>query len=451
MIFDGQSAGSASSQKFDLYPILYPEGSTHSLSVISRDGGDVLHYARGMASLLILSDIWKDESKVASHSGVELTPMGAVCAGDSGQLTSVAFSAAQSVQAIRLHTLAQGSVTYEYSIDGGASWHAIRDGRDAWFDVPQRSVQIRANLSGAGTILQGLDVTGVYEMNPVRFKVQLLRPVTSFHLTGGSEFTEAMPAIETDCPAELTTRRLYMDGAWNSNTFTANLLPCEDGSVHTVTALGLDASGRLYGSGAKTSLLLRTAPGAKGVYESGRLTLNGDAYAIRLETLCQDDSGKVVTSGLYAYSYDGKTWTDFELNDYAFLPQAARTLYVRAMLPEGVTLRALHLEGVTAAGKAISTSLIKAPANVQAADYGDYYENEKLRRYVITWSDANRDDPSLANEIYFDIYRDGKRIATTRSTRYEDYDYVSGAVYHVAARRVYDDPQDGLASELTYD
>ena len=96
--------------------------------------------------------------------------MGAVCAGDSGQLTSVAFSAAQSVQAIRLHTLAQGSVTYEYSIDGGASWHAIRDGRDAWFDVPQRSVQIRANLSGAGTILQGLDVTGVYEMNPVRFK-----------------------------------------------------------------------------------------------------------------------------------------------------------------------------------------------------------------------------------------------------------------------------------------
>ena len=449
MIFDGQSAGSASSQKFDLYPILYPEGSTHSLSVISRDGGDVLHYARGMASLLILSDIWKDESKVASHSGVELTPMGAVCAGDSGQLTSVAFSAAQSVQAIRLHTLAQGSVTYEYSIDGGASWHAIRDGRDAWFDVPQRSVQIRANLSGAGTILQGLDVTGVYEMNPVRFKVQLLRPVTSFHLTGGSEFTEAMPAIETDCPAELTTRRLYMDGARNSNTFTANLLPCEDGSVHTVTALGLDASGRLYGSGAKTSLLLRTAPGAKGVYESGRLTLNGDAYAIRLETLCQDDSGKVVTSGLYAYSYDGKTWTDFELNDYAFLPQAARTLYVRAMLPEGVTLRALHLEGVTAAGKAISTSLIKAPANVQAADYGDYYENEKLRRYVITWSDANRDDPSLANEIYFDIYRDGKRIATTRSTRYEDYDYVSGAVYHVAARRVYDDPQDGLASELT--
>ena len=41
-------------------------------------------------------------------------------------------------------------------------------------------------------------------MNPVRFKVQLLRPVTSFHRTGGSEFTEAMPAIETDCPAELT-------------------------------------------------------------------------------------------------------------------------------------------------------------------------------------------------------------------------------------------------------
>ena len=449
VIFDGQSAGSASSQKFDLYPILYPEGSTHSLSVISRDGGDVLHYARGMASLLILSDIWKDESKVASHSGVELTPMGAVCAGDSGQLTSVAFSAAQSVQAIRLHTLAQGSVTYEYSIDGGTSWHGIQDGYDVWFDMPQRSVQIRANLSGAGTVLQGLDVTGVYEMTPVRFKVRLLRPVTSFSFTGGSAFAEAMPAIATDCQAELTTRRLYMDGAWNSNSFTANLLPYEYGSAHTVTVLGLDASGRLYGSGAKTSILLRGTPDTKGIYETGKLTLKGDTYAIRLETLCQDEAGKAVTSGLYAYSYDGKTWTDFELNDYAFLPQAARTLYVRAMLPDGVTLRALHLEGVTATGKTVSTSLIKAPYNVQAADYGDYYENEKLRRYVLTWTDANADDPSLANEIYFDIYRDGKKIATTLSTRYEDYDYVSGAVYHVAARRVYDDPQDGLPSELT--
>lgn len=54
-------------------------------------------------------------------------------------------------------------------------------------------------------------------------------------------------------------------------------------------------------------------------------------------------------------------------------------------------------------------------------------KTEKLRRYVLPGRDANRDDPSLANEIYFDIYRDGKRIATTRSTRYEDYDYVSGA------------------------
>lgn len=449
VILDGQSAGSASGQRFDLYPILYPEGSTHSLSVMSKDGGNVLHYANGMASLLILSNIWKDESKVASYSGVELTPMGAACAGDFGQLTSVAFSAAQPVQAIRLHTLAQGSVTYEYSIDGGASWHVIRDEYDAWFDVPQRSVQIRANLSGAGTILQGLDVTGVYEMKPVRFKVRLLRPVTSFSLTGGSEFTEAMPAIETDCQAELSTRRLYLDGAWNSNTFTANLLPYEDGSVHIVTALGLDASGNLYGSSAQTSILLRAAPETVGVYESGKLTLAGDTYALRLETLCQDASGKVVTSGLYAYSYDGTNWTDMTPNDYVFLPRAAKELYLRAMMPDGVTLRAIHLEGVTAVGKAISTSLIQAPYNVQAADYGDYYENEKLRRYVITWSHANADDPSLSNEFYFDLYRDGKLIASTQGTRYEDYDYVSGAVYHVAARRVYANPQDGLASELT--
>ena len=70
--------------------------------------------------------------------------------------------------------------------------------------------------------------------------------------------------IATDCRAELSTRRLYMDGAWNSDSFTANLLPCEDGSAHTVTALGLDGAGRLYGSGAKTSILLRGTPYTKG-------------------------------------------------------------------------------------------------------------------------------------------------------------------------------------------
>lgn len=83
-------------------------------------------------------------------------------------------------------------------------------------------------------------------------------------------------------------------------------------------------------------------------------------------------------------------------------------------MPSGVTLRAIHLEGVTAKTRALKTTLVKAPYNVQATDYGDYYENEKLHRYELTWTDANRDDGTCGNELWFDIYRNGRKIASTQ-------------------------------------
>ena len=248
----------------------------------------------------------------------------------------------------------------------------------------------------------------MYEMNPLHFQVRLLRPVTAFGLTGG-EYTVALPTVTTDSATALTTQRLYVDGVWNSNSFTADLLPFEDDSVHTVTALGLDGEGRLHASGSSASILLRTTLNATDLYETGRLELPGDTYAIRFETLCLNLRGNTVESGRYAYSYDGATWTDCAPGGYVLLPRATRSLYLRATLPAGVTLRALHLEGVTAQGIGLSTRLIKAPYNVQAADWGGYYENEKLRRYVLTWSDPNRDDPTCANEVWFDIYRNGEK------------------------------------------
>ena len=451
-ILDGQPAGVASHLKFPLHPILYPEGSLHSLSVISEDRGGVVHYTPGMATVLILSDIWKDESKIASADGLTLSQMGAEVTGGSGTLVSRPFSAPRPVLAIRLHTVESlapgGSISYEYSVDGGASWHGIREGHDVYFDAPQTSVAVRASLSGSGTTLHGLDITGVYEMNPLRFQVRLLRPVTAFGLTGG-EYTVALPTVTTDSAAALTTQRLYVDGEWNSNSFTADLLPFEDDSAHTVTALGLDGEGRLHASGASASILLRTTLNATDLYETGRLELPGDTYAIRFETLCLNLRGNAVESGRYAYSCDGATWTDCAPGGYVLLPRATRLLYLRATLPAGVALRALHLEGVTAQGTGLSTRLIKAPYNVQAADWGGYYENEKLRRYVLTWSDPNRDDPTCANEVWFDIYRNGEKIASTRQTRYEDFDYQENAVYHVRARREYSAPGDGLAHILT--
>ena len=162
-------------------------------------------------------------------------------------------------------------------MDGGASWHGIREGHDVYFDAPQTSVAVRASLSGSGTTLHGLDITGVYEMNPLRFQVRLLRPVTAFGLTGG-EYTVALPTVTTDSAAALTTQRLYVDGEWNSKSFTADLLPFEDDSAHTVTALGLDGEGRLHASGASASILLRTTLNATDLYETGRLELPGDTY-----------------------------------------------------------------------------------------------------------------------------------------------------------------------------
>ena len=308
---------------------------------------------------------------------------------------------------------------------------------------------VRTHLKGTGTVLQGLDIVGVYESNPVHFSVRLLRPVTAFNLTHEEEQTEAMPTLSTDCAAQLTVQRLYMDGQWNSNSFTADMLPFEDGTTHQAAALGLDADGALYGSGAAASILMRTALNATDTWQSTALELADETYAIRLETLCIDAAGKTVENGKYAYSYDGTTWTDFTTGGYTFLSKGTKKLYIRATMPSGVTLRAIHLEGVTAKTRALKTTLVKAPYNVQATDYGDYYENEKLRRYELTWTDANRDDGTCGNELWFDIYRNGRKIASTQKNRYTDYDYEADAVYHVRARREYDDPGDGLSSILT--
>lgn len=452
-MLDGQLGGATTHLTFPVYPILYPENSIHALSVLSFDRQNVLHYSQGMAGTLILSDIWKDENKVASADGLTLSEMGAEVTADSGTLVSKTFTAAQPVLAVQLHTIehlaAGGSISYEVSTDHGATWTAIQENHDVKFDTPQLQVAVRAHLKGTGTVLQGLDIVGVYESTPVHFSVRLLRPVTAFNLTHEEEHTEAMPALSTDCTAQLTVQRLYMDGQWNSNSFTANMLPFEDGTIHQVVALGLDANGVLYGSGAAVSILMRTALNATDTWQSPALQLADETYAIRLETLCLDTAGKTVENGTYAYSYDGTTWTDFTTDGYTFLSRGTKKLYIRAILPSGVTLRAIHLEGVTAKTRALKTTLVKAPYNVQATDYGDYYENEKLRRYELTWSDANRDDGTCGNELWFDIYRNGRKIASTQKTRYADYDYEADAVYHVLAHRAYDDPGDGLSSMLT--
>lgn len=101
-MLDGQLGGATSHLTFPVYPILYPENSIHALSVLSFDRQNVLHYSQGMAGTLILSDIWKDENKVASADGLTLSEMGAEVTADSGTLVSKTFTAAQPVLAVQL-------------------------------------------------------------------------------------------------------------------------------------------------------------------------------------------------------------------------------------------------------------------------------------------------------------------------------------------------------------
>ncbi len=446
IIVDGAFDGKAAELRLALNPIRFPEGSSHTLSILSMDAAGQPRYSDGMASLLLRSDMLQDESTLISHDGVTLTAQGAQGGENGGEIVFAPFEASQRVVAIRLHALAQGDAAYEYSTDG-ANWITISPDKDVCLPQPGHSVQIRAHLSPE-TLLRALDVTGVYEMNPRRFTVRLLKPVEVFTLTGGS-FTEAMPTLATDAPTALNACRLYVDGLLNSESFTASLLGCADEESHTVAALGLDASGHLYGSGAKTSVLLRETPNASDHYESGEITLTEPVYALRLETLCLDAAGREADA-TYAWSEDGVSWTTLIPNDYVLLPKAVHTLYLRAELPTGAALQGLHLEGVTLEEQTVSAVLVQPPYNVLATDYGEYYKNEQLRCYILTWSDGNREDPTLANEVYFDICRNGTLIASTQETRYEDRDYISGADYTVSARRVYPCPDESGVQDSLY-
>lgn len=140
-ILDGQPAGVASHLKFPLHPILYPEGSLHSLSVISEDRGGVVHYTPGMATVLILSDIWKDESKIASADGLTLSQMGAEVTGGSGTLVSKPFSAPRPVLAIRLHTVE--SLRPAGPSRMNTAWTGVQAGMASARDMTSISMRLR--------------------------------------------------------------------------------------------------------------------------------------------------------------------------------------------------------------------------------------------------------------------------------------------------------------------
>ena len=437
----------ASAQRLPIHPILYPEDSAHTLTAVSVDGESRAHYSQGFQSALIMAETMQDEDRLESYSNIAFSATGAEATAGFGEFITKDYTAPRPMTAVRLHALINsGAVSFEYSTDAGESWHTLPADRDVVFEAPQRAIRVRCTLNGPGASLRGFDLTGIYEDNPIRWKAHLLKKVETFAIAAGQECTTAVMEIDNDSTAELTSKKQYVDGVLQADSFALSLLPYTEDATIDIAQAGIDTQGTLHGSGAATAVILREELSSTQLYESGIIALSNPVYAIRVEALCMDENDAPVSSGLYAYSMDGVAWRDLPLEAYTFLPHAAQTLYFRAILPVGVTLRGIHAEGVTLKANTFVPNLVTEPYAVQADDYGAFDADEQ--RYELQWNDDNKLDAAFSSTVLYDVYRNGELIASVTEKKYTDTDYRSGATYQVAARRVYSDPKDGKANIL---
>lgn len=440
-ILDRKTIRNTDNLQFPVYPILYPENSSHTLSVISTDQTGQSHYSQGYQGVLAFSDLLHDSEKIESSQGIDFTENGAVSTTDNASFTLKPVAIPIASMAIRLHSLLDDSsaVTYEYSTDQGKHWAFFPQDQDIVFDSHRKSVLVRCRISKAGVTIQGLDIRGIYEGNPVRFQSVLLRPVHAYSmkLPGLAQYAH-IPA-ENDCKETLATKALYIDGKKQTDSDTVHLLPYVDGLDRQVAQAGISKDGSLYGSGAQTAIILRDTPNATGTYESGEIELQNKIFALRVEALCLDSDQKPSQKGQFAYSLNGTDWTDFDLAEYCFLPSAAKSIFLRATLPEGLTLSGIHAEGVTLAETTIAPSLVSPAIDVIAKDYGKHVGK---RRYELFWTDPNPTDSTHAYTTYYDVYRNGELLATVNECSFTDRKYYREAIYEIVIRREYEDPQD---------
>ena len=440
-ILDRKTIRTTDNLQFPVYPILYPENSTHTLSVISTDQTGQSHYSQGYQGVLAFSDLLHDSEKIESYQGIDFTESGAVSNTDNASFTLKPVTIPIASMAIRLHSLSDDSsaVTYEYSTDQGKHWTFFPQDQDIVFDSHRKTVLVRCRISKAGVTIQGLDIRGIYEGNPVRFQSVLLRPVHAYSLKLPVLAQYAHITAESDCTETLTDKALYIDGEKQADSDTVHLLPYVDGLDRQVAQAGINKDGTLYGSGAKTAIILRDTLEATGTYESGEIELQNKIFALRVEALCLDSDQKPSQKGQLAYSLNGTDWTDFDLSEYCFLQTATKSIYLRASLPEGVTLSGIHAEGVTLAETTIAPSLVSPATDVLAKDYGKHVGK---RRYELSWTDPNPEDTTHAYTTYYDVYRNGELLATVTDCSFTDKKYYREAIYEIVIRREYEDPQD---------
>lgn len=447
-ILDRKTIRETENLQFPVYPILYPENSTHTLSVISTDQTGQSHYSQGYQGVLAFSDLLHDSEKIESYQGIDFTESGAVSNTDNASFTLKPVTIPIASMAIRLHSLSDDSsaVTYEYSTDQGKHWTFFPQDQDIVFDSHRKTVLVRCKISKAGVTIQGLDIRGIYEGNPVRFQSVLLRPVHAYSLKLPVLAQYAHITAENDCTETLTDKALYIDGEKQADSDTLHLLPYVDGLDRQVAQAGINKDGTLYGSGAKTAIILRDTPNATGTYKSGEIELQNNIFALRVEALCLDADQKSSQKGQFAYSLNGTDWKDFALAEYCFLPTTTKSIYLRASLPEEVTLSGIHAEGVTLAETTIAPLLVSPATDVLAKDYGKHVGK---RRYELFWTDPNPEDTTHAYTTYYDVYRNGELLATVTECSFTDRKYYREAIYEIVIRREYEDPQDGKENILS--
>lgn len=434
---------------FPLYPIIYPENSIHTVSVVSTDAEGQSHYSQGFQSTLAFSDLLQNDEKIADSSNVQFSETGALALADDASFTLKTISFLREAVAVRIHCVSNRSsaISCEYSIDNGTNWLPLYGDKDTVLPSPKKSIQIRCKMNNAGTVLQGMDLTEIHEGNPVRFRSNLLKPVHTYSLLVPAQASTAAVVPENNCDAEFASVALYVDGVQQDDSQTVHLLPYEDGTKHTVAQAGVTEDGELYGGGASSFVILRSAPDASDVFETGKIDLKNEIHALRAEALCMDENGTPEEPGQFEYSVDGDEWKTLDLSEYCFLQEATRTVYLRAVLPEGIVLKGIHVEGISLKNVSIIPILVKPAANVRVSDYGSYTGD--LKRYVLSWTDPNEKDTTCDNDIFYDVYRDNELIASVRRTTFTDTEYIDNAVYKVAIRKVYEDPKDGKDNILT--
>ena len=410
---DGVYSGDTGNGSFSFDAIRYPEGSSHSLSLLSLGYDGELRFSGGLSSTVLISEVNTDISEQISLNYAVLAIM---------------LSVIEDKEA-------GGEISYFYSTDEGGTWVPIVPDTYVPMLTRPESIQLKAEVSGSA-VVAGWTLTGVFEASPLRLSVKLQQDAGTIAIDE-PQVTKALTLL-TEEPEDASALYMFREGEYLGDSFTYDARANEDGSVALLAML---SDGTICGTGAKTETLLRENVNASGTIESGALSASGSIYALRLEALTSTGGGA------FSYSTDGESWTAISPGKYIVLDKAAEQVYIKAETG-AAQLIAWHLEGLTLTEQEITAELVKAPQNVTAADWSKYYANRGQWRYDLSWTDPSPADDTAEYTTSYEIYRNGTLLATVSDTKYTDTEYVVNAVYQVRTVRDYGEGFTPKASEM---